>query len=499
VGKELHASSGYRVPEATIGLQAFLSHPIAGGGLGHLVRGVFVSTFGVTDVGPIYHVFYVTLLVNGGILALVAVLGALAPALRGSARQLTPQSLAFQCLLFGALAAAAFAGPTDGHWELGVLPALVLLAGRPQPVAESTARRHASFDGAGGPPSPPARRSLPVSTGRHRPSSPGADGRGQDARRPRARAIVVTYNSLEQIGGCVEALLESGVEVTVVDNASSDGTCALVRRRFPEIRVLANRTNRGFAHAVNQALAEVHTDTVLLVNPDCVVSPGAVSGLTDYLASKPDVGVVGPRLRDHHGLVANSAHPFETALTVLATRFGGGLVPRTLRAALMSPGRRRTHAACRDGVSPVAVDWLSGACLAVRTTLLRSLGGLDAGYFMYYEDEELCLQAWRAGARVVYLPSVEAVHTGGASSHDPVQVWPHLYRSLLRFQARHRPRTYALVRVSILVRALLGVGLGAPRDAVALVTRRPARRSLAWLRIGQVAVRGTQATPSQGS
>lgn len=499
VGQELHASSGYRIPEATIGLQAFLSHPIAGGGFGHLVRGVFVSTLGVVDVGPIYHVFYVTLLVNGGILALVALLAALAPALRARARQLTPQSLAFQCLLFGALAAAAFAGPTDGHWELGVLPALVLLAGRPQPVAESTDRRRASAVGAGGAPPPPAGRSVPVLSERHRPPAARADGRGHAAGPLRACAIIVTYNSVEQIGACVEALLESGVAVSVVDNASSDGTCALVRSRFPEVRVLANHTNHGFAHAVNQALAEVHADAVLLVNPDCVLSPGTVGGLTVYLATNPDVGVVGPRLRDHRGIVANSAHPFETALTVLATRFGAGLVPRALRAPLMSAGRRKTHAACRDGASPVAVDWLSGACLAVRTTLLRSLGGLDAGYFMYYEDEELCLQAWRAGARVVYLPSVEAVHAGGASSGDPVHVWPHLYRSLLRFQARHRPRTYSLVRASILVRALLGVWLGAPRDALALVTRRPARRSLAWVRIGQIAVRGTRATLGQGS
>lgn len=492
VGHELHASSGYRVPEATIGLKAFLSDPIAGGGLGQVVGRVYVSSFGVTDVGPIYHVFYVTLLANGGILALVALLGALAPALRGSPRRLNPQSLAFRCLLLGALAAAAFAGPTDGHWELGVLPALVLLAARQHPVAESPKRRHASSDGAGGAPPPPASRSVPPPSERHRPRSPGTDGPDNAAGAAGASAIVVSYNSREQIGACVEALLESGVAVWVVDNASSDGTCALVRSRFPEVRVLANRTNHGFAQAVNQALAEVHGDTVLLVNPDCVVSPGAVGVLTDYLGAHPDVGVVGPRLRDHDGTVAISAHPFETVLTVLATRFGGGVLPAGLRARLLGRGRRQTHAACRGGASPVAVDWLSGACLAIDSDHFRAVGGLDAGYFMYYEDEELCLQSWRAGKKVIYLPTVEAFHLGGASSADPASVWPHLYKSLLRYHARNQPHTYVLVRGAILLRAALGVALGAPRDTLAVMSGRPARRSLAWGRIARLAAGATK-------
>jgi GT2 family glycosyltransferase len=109
---------------------------------------------------------------------------------------------------------------------------------------------------------------------------------------------------------------------------------------------------------------------------------------------------------------------------------------------------------------------------------------------MYYEDEELCLQAWRAGATVAYLPEVEVVHTGGASSADPALVWPHLYRSLLRFQARHRPRTFWIVRAAILLRAVIGVGLGAPRDLLAAAQGRPGRRGLAWGRVAAIALRG---------
>jgi hypothetical protein len=294
-------------------------------------------------------------------------------------------------------------------------------------------------------------------------------------------AIVVSYNSARQLARCLPRLLAAGADVIVVDNASCDGSAELVARDFPSVRLLANAANVGFGRAVNQGLAATDADVILLVNPDCEVPPETVNGLVDFLREQSDVGVVGPRLLTAEGDVAISAHPFESAWTVLCSRFGAGLLPVGVRRLLSGGGRRRMYDACRDGRGPAAADWLSGACLAVRGDLLRSLGGLDDGYFMYYEDEELCLQAGRAGALVVYLPWLEARHVGGASSSDPAQVWPHLYRSMLRFHARHRPRTRALVRLLVALRALLGLVL-------ALVRRRPRHRR-AWSLVLGIALR----------
>jgi GT2 family glycosyltransferase len=308
----------------------------------------------------------------------------------------------------------------------------------------------------------------------------------------RAAAIVVTHNSENEIDACLRALDQADARTWVVDNASLDGTVQHITEGFPGVRLLANPDNRGFARAVNQALAEVDEEMALLVNPDCIVSEMAVRGLAHHMASDPEVGVLGPRITDADGHVAISAHAFESAGTVLASRFGGVLLPASVKHILSAGRRRRSYAACLEGQA-CTVDWVSGACLAVRTDLLRELGGLDAGYFMYYEDEELCLQAWRTGATVAYLPTVEVVHAGGRSSGDPALVWPHLYRSLLRFQARHRPRTYWLVRAAILLRALIGVGLGAPRDAVGAARGHPGRRSLAWARVAAIALRGRRA------
>ena len=281
-----------------------------------------------------------------------------------------------------------------------------------------------------------------------------------------ATAIVVTHNSARHIEASLAALCEAGLDVRVVDNASCDGTAELIMRNFPAVSVTVNATNVGFARAVNQALPEVTRETVLLVNPDAVVPPETVFGLLQHLTEHPAVGVAGPRLVDEQGQAAISAHPFETLSSVLASRFGGGLLPVSIRRRFSGAARRAAYDACLGSAGETrratSVDWLSGACLAVRTDLLRSLGGLDERYFLYYEDEELCLQARRRGADVVYLPALQAVHAGGASS-ELGATWPHLYRSMLVFFSRHRRSSFSAVRAAILVRALVGVGLAAVR------------------------------------
>ena len=307
-----------------------------------------------------------------------------------------------------------------------------------------------------------------------------------------ATAIVVTHNSARHIVASLGALVEAGLDVRVVDNASCDGTTELVMRNFPALAVTANATNLGFAQAVNQALTEVAGETVLLVNPDAVVPPETVFGLLQHLAEHPTVGVAGPRLVDEQGQAAISAHPFETLSSVLASRFGGSLLPVSIRRRFSGTARRAAYDACRGSAGGTrrasSVDWLSGACLAVRTDLLRSLGGLDERYFLYYEDEELCLQARRRGADVVYLQALQAVHVGGASS-ELGATWPQLYRSMLVFFSRHRRSSFGAVRAAILLRALLGMGFAGVRTM--LRDRTGSRRVKAWREVAEMAAAST--------
>ncbi|MEV5508445.1 glycosyltransferase family 2 protein [Streptomyces orinoci] len=309
-----------------------------------------------------------------------------------------------------------------------------------------------------------------------------------------ATAVVVTHNSAAHIADCLTALRRSGAEVRVVDNASRDGTPDLIATAFPEVTLMTNTVNRGFAAAVNQALAGVRTDVVILVNPDCVMPPVTAHALIRTVGTQPQVGIAGPRILGPDGRTAGSAHPFETWFSVLAGRFGGGLLPAGLCRLLGGRQRRRIHDACLEPGRPVAVDWVSGACLAVRTSLLRELGGLDESYFMFYEDEELCLQAWRRGAQVLYVPAVRATHVGGASSAaDPTQVWPYLYDSMLRFFARHRRRSHPAVRAVVLLRAAIGIGLALirlPRHRATALTR-----ARAWSRVARLAATSRTSPP----
>ena len=304
-----------------------------------------------------------------------------------------------------------------------------------------------------------------------------------------AIAIVVTHNSAGQIGESLPALESSGVSVRVVDNASTDRTVSLVRRNYPGVCLESNPTNVGFARAVNQALPGTSADVVLLVNPDCVAPAETVQGLVSHLRAHPEVGIAGPRLVNTKGETAISAHPFETLGSVVASRFGGSLLPLAIRRHLGGRNRRRSVDACLDAATttngPVSVDWLSGACLAVRGDLLRELGGLDERYFLYYEDEELCLQVRRRGYQVVLLPHLQASHIGGASS-QPGTTWPHLYRSMLIFFGSHRRSSYQLLRLVVLLRAMVGLGLAQSRR---ILRRSGAElRFRAWLEIAALAL-----------
>lgn len=120
-------SAGYRLPEAEVGLTVFADHPLFGAGLGQTTHDVYLAGYKIVDVGPVYHAYYVLLLANIGLIGLIVVLWPVAMATLAGLRQRDDMPLAFAALTCGFLASAMFAGPTDGHWELGLLPALTLL------------------------------------------------------------------------------------------------------------------------------------------------------------------------------------------------------------------------------------------------------------------------------------------------------------------------------------------------------------------------------------
>jgi hypothetical protein len=141
VGAAVVRSAGYRLPESDIGWDVFVSQPFMGAGLGQTTPRVYLPGFVVSDVGPVYHAFYVLLLANLGIVGLAVVILPIARLSWQGLAERDSIALPFAALAVGFLAAAAVSGPTDGHWELGLLPALTLLSARPPATAPASVRR----------------------------------------------------------------------------------------------------------------------------------------------------------------------------------------------------------------------------------------------------------------------------------------------------------------------------------------------------------------------
>lgn len=232
---------------------------------------------------------------------------------------------------------------------------------------------------------------------------------------PHTEAIIVSYNTRDLLRECLATLLEEQPgSVVVVDNNSSDGSADVVAAEFPAVRLIRNDENVGFARAVNQALRDARSTFVLLLNPDAILAPGALRTLTAYLQENPSVAAVGPAMR----------HP-DGRLRVLPA----GRQPTLWRVFTHATGLSRLsgfspvfdgwqHRAGVHDRAPLAVEWLTGGCLLVRTEALRQVGPLSERWFIYAEDLELCKRLTDAGWRIVHLPSAVAHHRFGSSTPD---------------------------------------------------------------------------------
>jgi len=234
---------------------------------------------------------------------------------------------------------------------------------------------------------------------------------------PEVSAIVVNYNA----GGELALALRSvqadcgGIswEAVVVDNASADGSAAIVET-FPQAKLIRNATNVGFGRAVNQAVASSKAPLLLMLNPDCQLMPGATAALRLVLAAEPACAVVGPRILDPDGAVQGSARGDPDMLTGLFGRTGA--LRKLLPFLPVAQRNVVVDEAVRSGASSVVVDWLSGACLLVRRDAFLAAGGFDERFFMYWEDADLCRRLRGQGYSIRYVPGATAVHKVGQSS-----------------------------------------------------------------------------------
>lgn len=231
--------------------------------------------------------------------------------------------------------------------------------------------------------------------------------------RPDLSIIIVNWNTRAMLADCLTSIAASRtacrLEIFVVDNASSDGSPDMVAADFPEVRLIRNTENRGFAAANNQAMRLAGGRHVLLLNSDTIVHPGVLDASVLYMDANPEVGIMGCRVLNADGSVQLSCGRFPTLANLLLLTSGLFKV-RGFSAAQ----RYRMDGWQRD--SERDVDVISGCYLLARADAVRTVGLLDEAFFFFGEETDWCRRFREAGHAVRFAPVGTIIHFGGGSS-----------------------------------------------------------------------------------
>jgi GT2 family glycosyltransferase len=284
--------------------------------------------------------------------------------------------------------------------------------------------------------------------------------------------LIISYNTRDLTLACLGSLYQQtrgGLEVVVVDNASTDGSADAIAAAFPQARLIRSEQNLGFAAGNNLAAAEAKGDYLLLLNPDTVIMDGAVDKLLEFAQANPQAGIWGGRTVFADGtLNPASCWARQTPWSVFCVATG------------LSSLFRRSRVFNREGYGGWArdcvrqVEIVSGCFLLIRRDLWEQLGGFDPAFFMYGEEADLCLRAAALGARPMMTPEATIVHHGGASERVRGEKLVRLLKAKVLLIRRHWPR---------------GGWFG-----VACLTTWPLTRAAAWSALG--VVRGGRARDS---
>ena len=213
--------------------------------------------------------------------------------------------------------------------------------------------------------------------------------------------IIVNYNTADLLSACIRSIQnqsEEQVEVITVDNASQDHSLNLLQNTFPDVKLIANKSNLGFARANNQAVKVSTGDYLYFLNPDTEIRSGAFRTMMEFMDSHPEVGLAGTRIIYPDGSLQSS---FERRY----------------------PGQRHAKRELRGLKGEIA--WVLGASMVTRRRLFEAVEGFDEDFFLYGDDLDLCLRIRKRGWTIGYIPDAVVVHWGGGSERGtvPIEVW----------------------------------------------------------------------------
>ena len=263
--------------------------------------------------------------------------------------------------------------------------------------------------------------------------------------------IVPSFNTRALLARCLTSVFTSlkesdaSYDVIVVDNASTDGSADLVRKKFPQVHVVCNRENVGYGRANNQAINIAKGKYILLLNSDIVVQNDAIEALYRFIKDKKKV-FAGGKLFNVDGSAQPSCGPFFTIPFVALMLFAKGDLWGATRG---SPNTAKL------------VDWVSGACLMGEKRAFEDVGLFDEGIFMYMEDIDFLYRARKKGYGVLFCSDARFTHAGAGSSGQRRTPVVNIYRGLMYFYRKHHgPASCATIRFMLIAKALAAIIVG---------------------------------------
>ena len=249
---------------------------------------------------------------------------------------------------------------------------------------------------------------------------------------------ITNYNTKDLLGLCIDSVIKGvkgfSYEIIVVDDASSDGSAAMVREKYPQVKVIENEINKGYVRSNNIGIRASGGRYIMSLNSDTVVLAGSIEKIIRFLDNNPDTGAAGPKLLNSDGSIQLQARRgFPTPLNSFFYFSGlSRLFPenRSMGGYLLS---------YLDDKSITEVDSLCGAAMAVRREVIGEVGLMDESYFMYGDDIDWCYRIKKAGWKVYYLPEAEIIHYGGrgGSRRRSYRNIVEFYRAMAVFYKKH--------------------------------------------------------------
>ena len=259
--------------------------------------------------------------------------------------------------------------------------------------------------------------------------------------------IIVNWNTRDLLGDCLRSIYETvrdvAFEVIVVDNASGDGSIAMIREEFPGVRIIENTENRGFSAANNQAFAIMRGLYALLLNSDTILTEGAVHELFSFMEGNAEAAMAGGQLLNRDGSRQNSIANYPTLLSLLMN------LPLL---EILFPGRYPSKRYEHKG--PLAVESVIGACMIVRREAMDEVGVLDEGYFFFFEETDWAHRMSSAGWKIYHVPSARIYHLQGMSIGRDVRSRILFYRSRYRFFGKWKGSPYNRAVRSVIIARL---------------------------------------------